>query len=105
MAYYDLLMDKGVMIFLYGDGVIHAKTMSVDGNLCFFGSSNFDIRSFTLNFEINCVCTAKRPWPPILAEQKKFLEASAELSKPEWEKRPFLFKAVEGVAKLMSPLL
>ena len=42
---------------------------------------------------------------PILAEQKKFLEASTELSKLEWEKRPFLFKTVEGVAKLMSPLL
>jgi len=105
MAYYDLLMDKGVRIFLYDDGVIHAKTMSVDGNLCFFGSSNFDIRSFTLNFEINCVVYGEKTVAPILAEQKKFLEASTELSKLEWEKRPFLFKTVEGVAKLMSPLL
>jgi len=105
MAYYDLLMDKGVRIFLYDDGVIHAKTMSVDGNLCFFGSSNFDIRSFTLNFEINCVIYGENSVAPLLVEQKKYLEASAELSRSEWAERPFIFKSVEGVAKLMSPLL
>jgi cardiolipin synthase len=105
MAYYDLLMDKGVRIFLYDEGVIHAKTMSVDGNLCFFGSSNFDIRSFTLNFEINCVIYGENSVAPILMEQKKYLGASAELSRSEWGERPFIFKSVEGVAKLMSPLL
>lgn len=104
-AYYDILMDKGVRIFLYGDGVIHAKTMSVDGDLCFFGSSNFDIRSFTLNFEINCVIYGKNSVARIRQEQEKFLEASTELFMEEWEKRPFLFKTVEGIAKLFSPLL
>jgi cardiolipin synthase len=104
-AYYDFLMAKGVRIFLYDDGVIHAKTMSVDGDLCFFGSSNFDIRSFALNFEINCVIYGKRSVAGVIAEQRKFLDASEELFMEEWEKRPFLLKAVEGVAKLMSPLL
>ncbi len=104
-AYYDLLMEKGVRIFLYGDGVIHAKTMSVDGDLCFFGSSNFDIRSFALNFEINCVIYGKRSVAGVIEEQRKFLDASEELVMNEWEERPFLFKAVEGVAKLMSPIL
>jgi len=79
--------------------------MSVDGDLCFFGSSNFDIRSFALNFEINCVIYGKRSVAGVIAEQRKFLDASEELFMEEWEKRPFLLKAVEGVAKLMSPLL
>ena len=42
---------------------------------------------------------------PLLVEQKKYLGASAELSRSEWAERPFIFKSVEGVAKLMSPLL
>ncbi len=71
----------------------------------FFGSSNFDIRSFALNFEINCVIYGKNSVARILQEQEKYLEASTELFMEEWGERPFLFKAVEGVAKLMSPLL
>ncbi len=104
-AYYDMLMSKGVRVFLYDDGVIHAKTMTVDGNLCFFGSSNFDIRSFALNFELNCVLYGELPASMIRKSQIDFLEHSRPLPEEEWEKRPFLFKAVEGIAKLLSPLL
>lgn len=104
-AYYDMLMGKGVRIFLYGDGVIHAKTMTVDGNLCFFGSSNFDIRSFALNFELNCVLYGEMPTSMIRKAQIDFLENSRPLIEEEWGKRPFLFKTVEGIAKLLSPLL
>lgn len=104
-AYYDMLMDRGVGIFLYDDGVIHAKTMTVDGNLCFFGSSNFDIRSFALNFELNCILYGEGPTLLIREAQMKFLERSRLLSAEEWEKRPFIFRTVEGMAKLLSPLL
>lgn len=104
-AYYDMLMDKGVEIFRYAGGVIHAKTMTVDGNLCLFGSSNFDIRSFVLNFELNCVLYGQVPTSMIREAQIGFLDGSRPLLEEEWEKRPFLFKTVEGVAKLMSPLL
>ena len=104
-AYYDMLMDKGVKIFLYADGVIHAKTMTVDGNLSFFGSSNFDIRSFALNFELNCVLYGEMPASMIRNAQKVFLDNSRPLLGEEWEKRSFIFKTVEGVAKLLSPLL
>ncbi|GAB6280289.1 MAG: cardiolipin synthase [Thermovirga sp.] len=104
-AYYDMLMDKGIKIFLYADGVIHAKTMIVDGNLCFFGSSNFDIRSFALNFELNCVLYGEIPTSMVREAQIGFLNSSRPLLDEEWEKRPFLFKTVEGIAKLFSPLL
>ncbi|MDO9509601.1 MAG: cardiolipin synthase [Thermovirgaceae bacterium] len=104
-AYYDILLDKGVRIFLYDDGVIHAKTMTVDGNLCFFGSSNFDIRSFALNFELNCVLYGEMPTSMIREAQIGFIDKSRPLLAEEWEKRPFAFKTVEGIAKLLSPLL
>jgi len=104
-AYYDLLLRKGVGIFLYDGGVIHAKTMTVDGSLCFFGSSNFDIRSFALNFEINCILYGEKAVSMVRDAQIRFLDQSKELFAEEWEKRPFLYKTVEGIAKLMSPLL
>ena len=48
---YPQLIHAGVTIAEYNGGLLHAKTMTVDGKLTFIGSSNMDIRSFDLNFE------------------------------------------------------
>lgn len=47
------LITEGAKIYIYENGFLHAKTMTVDGEVCTVGSSNFDIRSFKLNFETN----------------------------------------------------
>lgn len=46
------LMECGVDIYLY-DGFVHAKTMTIDQCMTTIGTSNLDIRSFQLNFEVN----------------------------------------------------
>jgi len=47
------LMESGVRVYTYDDGFIHAKTVTVDGIAASVGSANWDIRSFSLNFEAN----------------------------------------------------
>ncbi len=47
------LAEAGAEIYIYDKGFIHAKTMVIDQALSTVGTSNFDIRSFKLNFEIN----------------------------------------------------
>lgn len=49
------LINEGARIFIYEDGFLHAKTLSVDGEVATIGSANFDIRSFRLNFESNAI--------------------------------------------------
>lgn len=51
--YSHLLVDAGVKIYVYQKGFLHAKTMVVDGVVATVGTSNFDVRSFRLNFEVN----------------------------------------------------
>ena len=46
-------MRHGVNVFLFQEGMLHAKTLTVDDELAMFGSANYDIRSFSLNFELN----------------------------------------------------
>ena len=48
-----ILIREGAEIYIYENGFLHAKTMTVDGEVCTVGSTNFDIRSFRLNFESN----------------------------------------------------
>jgi cardiolipin synthase len=50
---YGRLLVGGIHIFEYMPGLMHAKTMVVDGVWATIGSTNFDNRSFALNEELN----------------------------------------------------
>lgn len=47
------LINKGVELYRYDNGFLHAKTMVIDGQISSVGSANLDFRSFKLNFEGN----------------------------------------------------
>ena len=49
------LMEAGIEIYEYQAGLLHAKTMVVDGIWATVGSTNMDSRSFSLNDELNLV--------------------------------------------------
>lgn len=104
-AYYAQLMEMGVNIHLYRPGLLHAKTMTVDGRMAFFGSSNFDIRSFALNFELNMGLYGAGETAMIQAAQEGYLARSRVIDPAEWAKRSVLARTVEGVTKLLSPIL
>ena len=56
-SYYRPLLEAGVRIYLYpAPFVLHAKHFSVDDHTAVIGSSNMDIRSFSLDFEISMMC-------------------------------------------------
>lgn len=52
-SYYPQLLEAGVRIFEYRPGLLHAKSLTVDGEVTLIGSANIDRRSFELNFENN----------------------------------------------------
>jgi len=52
-SYYRKLLSAGCEIHEYNGGLLHAKTLTLDGKVCLIGSSNLDIRSFDLNYENN----------------------------------------------------
>src|SRR5690606_34973434 len=49
------VISAGVKVFMYEKGYLHAKTISIDSEICSIGSANIDIRSFSINYEINAV--------------------------------------------------
>ncbi len=50
-GYYRQLLEHGVKIFEFRDGLLHAKTFTMDRGLSLIGSTNLDLRSFDLNYE------------------------------------------------------
>ena len=52
-SYYADLLDAGVNIYEYIGGVLHTKSLTLDGEITLIGSANMDRRSFDLNYENN----------------------------------------------------
>ena len=52
-SYYADLLAAGVRIHEFQGGLLHAKTLTLDGEVALIGSANMDRRSFDLNYENN----------------------------------------------------
>jgi cardiolipin synthase A/B len=52
-SYYTDLLDAGVNIHEYVGGLLHTKSLTLDGEITLIGSANMDRRSFDLNYENN----------------------------------------------------
>ncbi|MBW2172110.1 MAG: cardiolipin synthase [Deltaproteobacteria bacterium] len=52
-SYYSDLLAAGVQIFEYEGGLLHTKSLTLDGEVTLIGSANMDRRSFELNYENN----------------------------------------------------
>jgi cardiolipin synthase A/B len=54
-TYIDDLVEAGGRVFQYRAGFFHPKTMTIDGAIAVIGTTNFDIRSFSLHDELSIV--------------------------------------------------
>ncbi|MEH7390099.1 cardiolipin synthase [Bacillus sp. JJ1503] len=52
--FFRKLIRQGAVVYEFKNGFYHAKTLIIDDNICDIGTTNFDFRSFFLNYEINC---------------------------------------------------
>jgi cardiolipin synthase len=51
-SYFERLLRGGVRIWLWEKGFFHAKTLTVDGEVCAIGTLNLDMRSLRINKEL-----------------------------------------------------
>ena len=104
-SYIKEALSAGVKVYLYQGGFLHAKTIVSDEAFASVGSTNLDVRSFTLDFEIDAYCYD----PAVAAQQKAIFERdmvqSVAVDLDAWMARPRWEKLKESLARLFSPLL
>ena len=104
-SYYRSLLEAGVRIFLYPKpAVLHTKCFIVDDLYAVMGSSNMDMRSFGLNYEISLLTTGGDLVDDIVDVVADYQDVSHELTLKEWEKRPWPRRYMESVMRLTSSL-
>jgi cardiolipin synthase len=104
-AYFDELLAAGVRIHRFHGGLLHTKSMVIDRELSVFGTVNFDLRSFHLNFELSMLIYDREVAEALLALQHRYLEDCEPLDLRAWRARPFWRRMVENAAQLASPVL
>ncbi len=82
-SYYHKLLEAGCVIYEYKKGLLHAKTLTVDGRISLIGSSNLDLRSFDLNYENNIMLQDIETTKAIYARQNSYISDSKPIGLPE----------------------
>ena len=95
----------GVTVQLYDAGYLHAKTICIDGAMCSIGSANWDIRSFSINYELTAVIYDTEIAKEIAAAIQADLAGCTRFDPDEYASRSRLGRFRDSVARLASPLL
>ena len=104
-SYYDDLLNSGVELYLYSGGLLHTKSITVDGHVSMFGTVNFDMRSLWLNYEVALFVYGAGFGGKLRDLQQSYLEDSEMVDRESWSKRSFAKRLLENALRLVSPLL
>ncbi len=99
------LLEAGARCYNYSRGFLHSKTISIDSRILSVGTTNMDVRSFKLNFEINAFIYDRkiaRAYDEIFFED---IEHSIEITAEEYKNRGWTMKVRESISRLLSPIL
>ena len=104
-AYNDDLLRAGVRILRFRGGLLHTKSVVVDGETTLFGTVNLDMRSLRLNFEVTMIAYDAAFGSEVRSLQLDYAKLSEPMDLERWRQRPRIGRLAENVAQLMSPLL
>ncbi|WP_066317405.1 cardiolipin synthase [Bacillus sp. FJAT-29814] len=104
-SYFPELLEAGVKVYEYERGFMHSKIVIVDGELASIGTSNMDMRSFHLNFEVNAFLFKTKSTQKLVAEFLNDLDYSKQLELKTFGQRHIGLRLLESTARLLSPLL
>ncbi len=104
MSFVADVIDYGIKVYLY-PGFLHAKMMVIDDVCCAVGTANIDMRSFSLNFEINAFMYGKEISQRCAQIFNKDLKVCTLITKDQFINRSAFSKLQENIFRLLSPLL
>lgn len=102
-SYYEQLLRAGVRIWLYPTPtVLHAKHFTIDDDVAVIGSSNMDMRSFSLNLEISVMVRSADFVADLREVEESYRSLSRELTLDEWMNRSRASATLDNVMRLTA---
>lgn len=104
-SYYAELLDAGVSIYEYVGGLLHTKSLTVDGELTLIGSANMDRRSFDLNFENNILFYDRALTQAVCDRQEEYIAQARRITKEEVAAWRWPYRLRNNILAMLSPIL
>ncbi|MDE2577573.1 MAG: cardiolipin synthase [Hyphomicrobiales bacterium] len=104
-SYFEALLQAGARILQFEGGLLHTKSLTVDGETTIFGTFNLDIRSMRLNFEVAALMFDATTAGAVRALQARYETRAPALDLATWRQRNRRTRFLESAARIMSPLL
>jgi cardiolipin synthase A/B len=99
------VLEYGCRVWITPGPFMHTKLMLVDGIWTMLGSANWDARSLRLNFEFNIECYDRALAASLESSLEKHFAQAERMTLAKLNRRPFLVKLRDLVARLLMPYL
>lgn len=103
--YANYLQKRGVKIYIYNNGFIHAKTLIMDDTISSFGTTNQDIRSYALNFEVSAFAYNQEVNQTLAEIFEEDMKHSVELTREMIRSQSRWLRFKQNFSRLLSPIL
>ena len=104
-SYYTDLLAAGVRIFEYQGGLLHTKSLTLDGEVTLIGSANMDRRSFELNYENNILFHDRSLTTAMRQRQHSYLEESRPVTAEMVEQWHWSHRLWNNAVAMFGPVL
>ncbi len=100
----DFVM-AGANCYTYDRGFLHSKGLIVDGEAFCYGTANMDVRSFSLNFEVNATVYDRKKAQEMEESFLRDLPYCSQITRDFYAERSVMIRMKEQICRLLSPLL
>jgi cardiolipin synthase len=104
-SYYAELLAAGVQIFEYQGGLLHIKSLTLDGEVTLIGSANMDRRSFELNYENNILFYDAAMTAEMRRRQDSYLAQSCPVTADILARWPMTRRLWNNAIAMLGPVL
>ncbi|GAB6262146.1 cardiolipin synthase [Photobacterium sp. R1] len=104
-SFFAELLNAGVTIHRFSGGLLHTKSVVVDGAHCLIGTVNLDMRSLWLNFEVTLSVDNPEFTQQVSGLQQEYMKQSTQIDPQTWQQRSLGHKFLEQCFYMFSPLL
>ena len=104
-SYYADLLAAGVNIHEYRGGLLHTKSLIVDGEVGLIGSANMDRRSFELNYENNILFHDPTLSRELRERQQQYIAQSTRVTAEAVAAWPMLRRLWNNLIATLGPVL
>lgn len=104
-SYYPALLAAGVKIHEYRGGLLHTKSLTLDGEVGLIGSANMDRRSFELNYENNILFADPVLTAALRERQQRYLQHAVPVTREAVDAWPWWRQLWNNAVAMLGPVL